>query len=101
MNFSANWKLRWGSVPPNAVDVMRPAFALLLPGTPIWPSGLARLRRLNGVPQRAGAKGTRLKNAPPTRKYPGPGGALRGRLPNVPTAGRPKALPGLPLGVVL
>src|SRR5262249_20111229 len=35
LNFTANWKFRWGSAPKYAVDVIRPAFGLLLPGTPI------------------------------------------------------------------
>ena len=39
MNFSANWKFRIGSLPPNALPLIRPAFGFGLPGTPTSESG--------------------------------------------------------------
>ena len=49
LNFRANWKLRCGSALKNAVELIRPALVLLLPGTPTSESGLPRftwLKRL-------------------------------------------------------
>ena len=43
MNRTANWKLRCGSALKNAVELIRPALVLLLPGTPTSESGLPRL----------------------------------------------------------
>src|SRR5207247_1105104 len=108
MYLSANWKFRIGSAPPYAVEVMRPAFGLRFPGTPISESGLARLtwlKRFTASTRNSIAwpliSENRLKSEASVLQYPGPRSELRGRLPNVPGAGREKALPELPIGVVL
>src|SRR2546422_4890553 len=105
MNLTANWKLRIGSAPKYAVDVMRPAFGRAFPGTPISESGLPRftwLKRFTTSARTSIAwpftRAKRLKSDASVLQYPGPVSAFRARLPNVPGAGRENALPELPIG---